>query len=67
MKTSTDVGTKTRTLIVESLKKEISTCRTSSFVSSCDNLKKNHFADKGACSRAVDGINTLILDFKSQQ
>lgn len=71
MKTATDVGAKTKILISEGLKKRFEHVEQVHLLAAATILdprfKKIHFADKIACSRAIDRINTLILDTKSQQ
>lgn len=71
MKTSTDVGAKTKTLIIEGLKKRFGQVEQVHLLAAATILdprfKKIHFADKLACSRGIDRINSMILDIKSLQ
>lgn len=71
MKTSTDVGDKVRHLIIKGLKKRFGQVEKVHLLAAAavedPRFKKINFADKVACSRVIDRINTLILDIKSQQ
>nr|XP_046483723.1 E3 SUMO-protein ligase ZBED1-like [Neodiprion pinetum] len=71
MRTSTDVGAKIKTWIVEGLKKRFGSVEKVHLLAAATILdprfEKIHFTDYIACSRAIDRINTLILDVQSQQ
>ncbi|GFY39790.1 vesicular integral-membrane protein VIP36 [Trichonephila inaurata madagascariensis] len=71
MKTSTDIGAKIRTLIVDGLKKSFGSVEQVHLLAAATILdprfKKIHFADQEACSQAINRINSSILDIKSQQ
>lgn len=70
MKNSTDIGVKTRTLIVDGLKKRFGNVEQVHLLAAATILdprfKKIHFTDHVACSRAINKINTSILDITRQ-
>lgn len=69
MKTSSDIGAKTRTLIVDGVKKRsVEQVHLLAAATIFDpRFKKIHFTDHLVCSRAINRINTSILDITQQQ
>ncbi|CAK1587745.1 unnamed protein product [Parnassius mnemosyne] len=71
MENSTDIGAKTRTLIADGLKKRFGMVEQVHLLAAATILdprfKKIHFTDHVACSRAINRINTSILDITRQQ
>lgn len=72
MENSTDIGAKIRTLIVDGLKKRFGMVEQVHLLAAATILdprfkKKKHFTDHVVCSRAINRINTSILDITRQQ
>lgn len=71
MKNVTDIGVKTRALIVDSLKKRFGSVEQVHLLAAAiildPRFKKIHFTDHVACSRAINRINTSISDITRQQ
>ncbi|KAK9880382.1 hypothetical protein WA026_010265 [Henosepilachna vigintioctopunctata] len=71
MKNSSDIGAKTRTLIVGGLKRRFGNVEKVHLLAAATTLdprfQKIYFTDHVACSRAINRINTTISDITRQQ
>ncbi|CAG5043305.1 unnamed protein product [Parnassius apollo] len=70
MKTETNIGAATKNLILEALRKRFGTVEQVHMLAITTLLdprfKKIHFSDRIACSRAIDKINSMIINSKKQ-